>query len=69
METREVKIEGGTKILPKFIKPKERRFPCGGDCGRDILHFFNPTGYCRKCQKKNKRHAIRVDSKRRRGTL
>lgn len=69
METREVKIEGGTKVLPKVVKPKERRIECGGDCGRRILYFFNPTGYCRRCAKKNRKRVLRIDNKRKRGTL
>jgi hypothetical protein len=34
------------------MQKKGKRQDCFGGCGRRILTFYNPTGYCRKCQRK-----------------
>ena len=47
----------------------ERRVDCYGDCGRRILLSFNPSGNCRKCTKLNKARALRMDNRKKRGTL
>jgi hypothetical protein len=65
---KEIKDEGGTKIIEKIVKPRERRQPCG-ECGRGILYFYNPEGFCRKCKKIRTRRVIRMANRRARGTL
>lgn len=40
--------------------PKGRRKPCFGGCGRNILPFYNPSGYCRKCRRKNELRALKL---------
>ncbi len=47
----------------------QRRVDCYGDCGRRILLFFNPDGYCRKCAKLNRARVLRMDNRKKRGTL
>jgi hypothetical protein len=51
------------------IKPnvfKGQRRDCFGGCGRRIALFYNPSGYCRKCQKRNALRALKLENKRRR---
>ena len=60
--------EGGHKIIERLVKPKEERLPCG-ECGRGILYFYNPEGFCRKCLRKRKHKRIKMQARRERGTL
>lgn len=45
---------------------KGKRVSCAGGCGRRILLFYNPSNYCRKCSKKNRLAALKLDNKRKR---
>jgi hypothetical protein len=42
---------------------KGKRQDCFGGCGRRVLPFYNPSGYCRKCQRKNARRALKLKNK------
>jgi hypothetical protein len=42
------------------------RVDCFGKCGRRIHAKYNPSGYCRKCQKRNALRALKISNKRRR---
>ena len=39
------------------------RQDCFGECGRRISPHYNPSGYCRKCQRKNVLKALKLDNK------
>lgn len=62
----ETEIHYVEKPKGKRVKAKnDRRVECYGGCGKHILHFYNPSGYCRKCTRANRVKAERMDTKRR----
>lgn len=48
------------------MQKKGRRQDCFGGCGRRILPFYNPSGYCRKCQRTNKRKFEKIEARKKR---
>ena len=45
---------------------RDKRQDCFGGCGRRILLRRNPSGYCRKCQRKNALKALKLANKQKR---
>lgn len=45
------------------MPPKGKRQACFGECGKMILLFYNPSGYCRKCQKRNALRVLKLEKK------
>jgi hypothetical protein len=49
-----------------LVKKHKRRLNCFGNCGKRILLRYNPSGFCRKCQRENAHKKLKAERKKER---